>query len=266
MNNLLKKNYNFSNKNILVTGGLGVLGLKICKTFYNAGSNLIITDKINQKSLLKKKLNFFKKRKRIFYYNCNLASAEEKKILFKKINKKFNKIDIIINNAALTGDRFEKLEGNFENQDSSVWSKELEVNLIAAIEIIQNFKKLILKAKSPSIINLSSIYGFNAPNFDIYKNTNLKNQIGYSVSKAGIIQLTKWFASYLAPKVRVNCISPGGIIRKQSKKFVKAYNRTTLLKRMATEEDVISGILFLASDGSRYITGQNLIIDGGWSI
>ena len=92
------------------------------------------------------------------------------------------------------------------------------------------------------------------------------HQIGYSVSKAGIIQLTKWFASYLAPKVRVNCISPGGIIRKQSKKFVKAYNRTTLLKRMATEEDVISGILFLASDGSRYITGQNLIIDGGWSI
>ena len=186
--------------------------------------------------------------------------------LSKKIKKKFNKIDILINNAALTGDRFEKLEINFEKQNSAIWSRELEVNLIASIEIVQNLRKLILNSKNPSIINLSSIYGFSAPNFNIYKNTNLRNQIGYSVSKAGIIQFTKWFASYLAPKARVNCISPGGIIRNQSKKFVKAYNRITLLNRMATEEDIISGILFLASDGSRYITGQNLVIDGGWSL
>ena len=102
-----------------------------------------------------------------------MASAEEKKNLFKNIKKKFNKIDILINNAALTGDRFEKLEVNFEKQNSAIWSRELEVNLIASIEIVQNLKKLILNSKNPSIINLSSIYGFSAPNFNIYKNTNL---------------------------------------------------------------------------------------------
>ena len=246
MKNFLNKNYNFLNKNVLITGGLGKLGLNICKIFYGAGSNLIITDKISNKSILKKKLSFFKKKNKITFYNCNLASAEEKKNLFKNIKKKFNKIDILINNAALTGDRFEKLEVNFEKQNSAIWSRELEVNLIASIEIVQNLKKLILNSKNPSIINLSSIYGFSAPNFNIYKNTNLRNQIGYSVSKAGIIQFTKWFASYLAPKARVNCISPGGIIRNQSKKFVKAYNKITLLNRMATEEDIISGILFLS--------------------
>ena len=93
----------------------------------------------------------------------------------------------------------------------------------------------------------------------------MNNQIGYSVSKAGIIQLTKWFSAYLAPKIRVNCITPGGIKRAQSKKFIESYSKLTLLNRMATEEDVISGILFLASESSKYITGQNIIIDGGWS-
>lgn len=264
MKKFLKKKYNYKNKNVLITGGLGKIGFKLSKILYEEGANLVITDYISKNTDLKKIKNFTNKN-RVSFFNCDLSCALDRKKLFVDIEKKFKKIDILINNAALTGDGFGKIEKDFEKQDYKIWNKELQVNLISVIEIIQKLKKLILKSKSPTIINLSSIYGVQKPDFEIYKGTSMKNQIGYSISKAGLIQLTKWFAAYLAPKVRVNCISPGGIIRNQPKNFVNSYKKNTLLKRMATEEDIISGILFLASDGSEYITGQNIIIDGGWT-
>ena len=100
----------------------------------------------------------------------------------------------------------------------------------------------------------------------MYKNTNIKISAGYNVSKAGLVNLTKWLASYLAPKIRVNAISPGGILRGQDNNFVKNYKKKTLLNRMAKENDIINSIVFLISENSSYITGHNLVIDGGFSI
>jgi NAD(P)-dependent dehydrogenase (short-subunit alcohol dehydrogenase family) len=122
------------------------------------------------------------------------------------------------------------------------------------------------KSKNASIINISSIYGVNAPDWNLYQDTNINNPAAYSISKAGLIYMTKWLASTLAPNIRVNAISPGGILRQQEKLFIKKYNEKTLLNRMATESDVSEPVLFLASNMSSYITGQNLIIDGGWTI
>ena len=121
------------------------------------------------------------------------------------------------------------------------------------------------KAKDSSIINISSIYGTNAPDQKIYKNTNINNPAAYSVSKAGLTYMTKWLASSLAPNIRVNSISPGGIKRNQSKVFMKQYISKTLLNRMATEEDIVGAIIFLATNMSSYVTGQNIIIDGGFT-
>ena len=90
------------------------------------------------------------------------------------------------------------------------------------------------------------------------------NSSAYASAKAGLIQLTKWLSSTLAPKVRVNCISPGGILRKQPKKFITSYNKKTLLKRMAQEDDLMGIVAYLASDASSYVTGQNILVDGGW--
>lgn len=264
LNNLLKKNYNFKGKNILITGAFGSIGLNLAKFFYYSNSNLILTDKIFEKKKINGLLNLFKK-KRVIYIPCDFSSSGDKKKLIKSINKKFNKIDIIINNAALTGDQLKKKTKNFLAEDSRDYLKELEVNLVSSIEIIKGTKKLLFNSKCASVVNISSIYGFTAPKFDIYRNTNLSNHVGYSVSKGGIIQLTKWLASYLSPKVRVNCVSPGGVKRKQSLNFIKSYIKHTLLKKMATDEDVVNGVIFLSSDASKYITGHNLIIDGGWS-
>jgi NAD(P)-dependent dehydrogenase (short-subunit alcohol dehydrogenase family) len=265
MKKFLKNNYNFNNRNIIITGGLGSLGLKLSKLFYDSGANIIITDKYEQSSV-RNKLKIFTNKKKFTYVKCDLSLMEERNFFYKNVKKKLKKIDILINNAALTGDSLGKSSKNFLSQNSDLWHKEIDVNLVSVIEIIQNFRKLLMISKKPSVINIASIYGFTAPKFKIYKNSKFSSPIGYSVSKSGLIQLTKWFASFLSPKIRVNCISPGGILRKQNKNFIKNYSNETLLKRMATEDDVIGGIVFFASESSQYITGHNLIIDGGWSI
>ena len=113
--------------------------------------------------------------------------------------------------------------------------------------------------------NIGSIYGDLGPDWRIYEGTQLANPAAYSASKGGLIQLTRWLATTIAPKIRVNTISPGGIYRGQPKDFVERYASKTPLGRMATEDDIRGAIGYLSSDLSRYVTGQNLKIDGGWS-
>ena len=122
----------------------------------------------------------------------------------------------------------------------------------------------LIKSGHATIINISSIYGVFRPNWKLYQGTNMGNSSAYAAAKGGLIQLTKWLSSTLAPNIRVNCISPGGIIRNQPKKFIEAYKKNTLLNRMATEDDFMGAISYLASDASSYVTGQNIIVDGGW--
>ena len=140
----------------------------------------------------------------------------------------------------------------------------LEINLICAFHLSQGLHRNLKNSGKGSIINIASIYGLYSPNFSIYKGTKLGNSSAYASAKAGLIQLTKWLSSSLAPQIRVNSISPGGILRGQPKKFVNAYKKMTLLGRMAKEEDLMGIIAYLASDASKYVTGQNIIVDGGW--
>ena len=153
----------------------------------------------------------------------------------------------------------------FKYQSVQSWQKCLDINLTSTFLIIRTLLSSLEKSKNPKIINISSIYGFTAPRFDIYKNTNIKNQLAYSVSKAGVIQLTKWFSSYLNKKFSINTISFGGLSDEyMKKKFKKNYSKYTLKKRMLDLNDVIPAIDYLIE--SEYITGQNIVVDGGWSI
>jgi NAD(P)-dependent dehydrogenase (short-subunit alcohol dehydrogenase family) len=121
-------------------------------------------------------------------------------------------------------------------------------------------------SKNPSIINIASIYGSHAPDWKIYEGTDMSNPAAYAVSKAGLIQLTRWLATTVSPEIRVNAISPGGIVRNQPKKFIESYSEKTPLRRMATEEDMVGALIFLAADLSLYVTGQVLAVDGGWGL
>ena len=255
----INKLVNLKGKKVLITGASGHLGREIVSTLYGLGATLYLTD------ISKEALSIFDKKKysRIIKITCDLSKESERKQLIKKIKK----LDILINNAAYVGTS--KLKGwntKFANQSLETWRKAIEVNLTAPFHLIRDFSTLLKKGNNPSVINISSIYGHVAPDYAIYKNTKIYNIAAYATSKAGINQLTKWSASTLAPKVRVNTISIGGIYRNQNKKFVKNYNSKTFLNRMAKESDIMGGVIFFASDLSKYVTGQNLFIDGGFTV
>jgi NAD(P)-dependent dehydrogenase (short-subunit alcohol dehydrogenase family) len=117
-----------------------------------------------------------------------------------------------------------------------------------------------------NIVNIASIYGMLGPDFSIYEGTTMTMPAEYAAIKGAIISFTRYLATYLAPyNIRVNCLSPGGIFNEQPETFVKKYNKRTPMGRMGNPEDIAGGVLFLLSDLSSYITGQNLVIDGGWS-
>ena len=260
----IEKKINLKNKWTLVTGSTGYLGKKIVNTLAELGSNIIILD-LNKKKCEKLKNQIKKKYKiKIKIYICDLEEAVERAQFIKSLKLEINKLDILINNASLVGDS--NLKGwstNFENQSIEAWKRSIEVNVTAAFHLTQGLVSLLKKSKGASIVNISSIYGMYGPDLRLYKDTKIYNPAGYAVSKGGLIQLTRWLSTTLSPKVRVNAISPGGILRDQEKKFIKRYNAGTPLGRMAKEEDIIGGVIFLATDLSNYVTGQVLTIDGG---
>ena len=143
--------------------------------------------------------------------------------------------------------------------------KAMEVNATAPFELVQSALPLLKQSGNGSIINIASIYGILGPDWSLYDGTTMANPAGYAASKGALVQLSRWLATTVGPSVRVNSISPGGIARGQPPSFVSRYVERTPLKRMATESDFKGIILFLASDLSRYVTGQNIIVDGGWS-
>ena len=125
---------------------------------------------------------------------------------------------------------------------------------------------LLQKSDHASVINIGSIYGSYGPDWRLYESTEMGNPAAYSSSKGGLLQFTRWLATSVAPLVRVNAVSPGGIYRKQNEKFVEKYSLRTPLGRMGTEDDLRGAVAYLASDLSRYVTGQNLEVDGGWGV
>ncbi len=256
----------FDGKKILITGATGNLGTSFSKHFSELGADLILLDK-SEKSLKKLKDEISKNSSNnISTFLCNLEKEEERILVFKKIKTKFKGLDCLINNAAFVGEH--KLKGwnvPFNKQSIDTWRRAMEVNLTAPFHLSQLFAPMLKKNKG-NIINISSIYGEFAPDWTIYKNTKMENPVAYSVSKGGLNQLTKYLAKVLAPHIRVNAISPGGIYRNQEKIFIKKYKMKVPLKRMAVESDLNGAAVYLASNLSDYVTGQIIRVDGGWGI
>ena len=258
---------NFKNKNALITGGCGYIGSATAKQLSQLGCNLILID-IDKLKLNKLKINLEKKSNvKINILEADLADNNNINHIYNYLIKNNKKLDIMINAIGMVGtNNIMGWNTSFDKQKVEPWNNSIQINLTSIFFLIQKIYKLMNKSKNPAIVNVSSIYGVHAPDWDIYKDTSINNPAAYSISKAGVVHMTKWLASTLAPQIRVNCISPGGLLRDQPKKFIKKYETKTLLNRMASEEDIIKPILFLASNMSSYITGQNIIVDGGWTI
>lgn len=248
----------------VITGASGVLGRVIADTLSELGASLVLVDR--EEKALAAQCAALGERGPASFSVCDLESQDSRRSLIEWLLDGFRPA-ILVNNAAFVGDSH--LQGwvvPFEKQTVETWRRAVEVNLTAPFELSQALAPALRDSGHGSIINIASLYGHMGPDWRLYEGTAMGNPAAYAASKGGLIQLTRWLATTLAPGVRVNAISPGGFARNQPHSFVQKYEDRTPLRRMAREEDLKGTIAYLAGDLSAYITGQNLLLDGGWSV
>ncbi len=254
-------------RSAVITGATGEIGKQIAITLAELGSDLVLVDRPGSDYDPLKVMLQETKCVEVKCIDCDLEDAAARKELIAGMSEQDADIDILINNAAFVGTS--GLEGwvcEFEQQTVETWCRALEVNLTAVFDLSKGLAPKLRKRGNGSIINVASIYGVNGPDYSLYEGLEMGNPAAYATSKGGVVQLTRWLANTMAPAVRVNAISPGGVFRNQPTSFVERYEAQTPLGRMATEEDFKGVVAYLASDLSSYVTGQNIIVDGGWTV
>lgn len=237
---------------IVVTGGSGLLGSEYLKAIKQAGGIGINADISSQDNLDAGQIKL------------DIASEESVEKVIKSITDKYGRIDGWVNNAY---PRTADWSTPFEQVPFASWQKNVDMHLNGYFLCCQRVLETMKKQGSGAVINLGSIYGILGPDFTIYEGSGIRNIAGYAAIKGGIINLTRYMAAYYAPHgVRVNSISPGGIFDNQDPVFVKNYEHKVPMKRMGRPSDIAPSVVFLLSDWAGYITGHNLVVDGGWSI
>jgi NAD(P)-dependent dehydrogenase (short-subunit alcohol dehydrogenase family) len=272
----MKKSYisnlfDIRGKNIVLTGSAGLLGSHYADFLSSNGANLILVDVDEKKNQKLEKSIKSKYNTKCHFYTCDLSSIKEIKSLKKLILKDFKTIDVLINNAAYTTKSSvvkKTKKTSFEKLPYETWKNSLSVNLTAVFLFCQEFGEIMLKQKNGIIVNISSIYGIVGADQRIYEYSNFSLPISYAATKGSIINISKYLAAYWHKKnIRVNTLSLGGV--KDSTyhhpNFIKKYSDKTMLGRMANKSDFDGALLFLISEASSYVTGTNLIIDGGWT-
>ena len=263
----IKTLMNLKGRRALITGATGGLGKVMADTLAELGADLVLVDRPgsnfqDQIEALTQQWGI-----KIQHRHCDLEQQEQRAELMGWLKSDGEGLNMLINNAAFVGTS--ELQGwgvPFEEQTVETWRRALEVNLTAVFDLSQGLTPLLRVAEGANIINIGSIYGEYGPDWSMYEGTKMSNPAAYGASKGGLIQFTRWLATTIAPDVRVNAISPGGVFRNQPVNFVQRYEARTPLGRMATEDDFRGAVAFLASDLSRYVTGQNLAVDGGWGV
>ena len=243
-------NLNLKKKNIIVFGSEGLIGKKICLEIIKSNGNLISAD--------------IKKKKSNDYFQIDVNNISQLHKLKKKIIKKYRSIDAII---ICVYPKAKIKNRDFFKINNQLFLKELNLHFGAYFNIHQVFLKYFHTIKSGNIINFSSMYGNFIPRFEIYANTKMNMPIQYLIVKSSIIKMTEYLAKIsLKKNVRLNCVSPGGVFDYQDKKFIKKYSSFCNSNNLLDPNDISGLILFLLSDLSEKITGQNFIIDDGFTL
>lgn len=250
----------------LVTGGAGHIGRAMCQALAESGADVAILDRGADATRTVADQITQKFNVKTMDITVDLAARDAVTTVPNMVVETLGRLDILVNCAAFVGTS--DLDGwvtEFENQSVETWRAALETNLTAPFVLIQAATPHLRQSGHGSIINVGSTYGVVGPDWSLYEGTSMGNPAAYAASKGGLTQFTRWLATTLGPDIRANCISPGGIARGQDRAFVNRYESRTPLKRMGTEEDMKGALLYLASDLSAYVTGHNLIVDGGWT-
>ena len=258
--------FDLSNQTVIITGGAGLIGSAFSKACVEHNANVIVIDIDEKKGeQLVKNIERDYKTANIVFQKCDMTNIIEIQDLIYLVLDKFGKIDALVNNAYPRNENYGR---KFEDVTFEDFCENMGAHLGGYFLISQQVAKVMMKQKHGNIINMSSIYGFAAPRFEVYDGTNMTMPVEYAAIKGGVINLTKYLASYLGKHmIRVNTISPGGVFANQPESFVNTYSDKVVLgKRMADSDDLVNVLIFLLSDASKYVTGRNIVVDGGWSL
>jgi len=278
---ILKK-FSLKDKTVIITGGTGLLGSVYTHSLLSLGASVIIIDKkIDKTKFIKNLVKEYNLTKEIInkikFVKCDITNKKQIDKSFKKIRSNLKNLKVLINNASLV-----KQVGNDDLRDTykpflqmkqKDWEDFFSVDLTGTLLVTQKCIPFLRKNGGGSIINISSTYGILSPDQRIYESLSPKNSkqkiekpIGYSISKSGVLNMTRFLATKFAEdKIRVNTLTLGGVYDNNPKTFVKSYSNKTPLRRMADKNEYAGPIIFLATDASSYMTGSNLVVDGGWS-
>jgi NAD(P)-dependent dehydrogenase (short-subunit alcohol dehydrogenase family) len=263
--------FSLQGKVAIVTGACGLLGQSHCEALAEAGAKVIVAD-LNESASQK-----LAKQLGNAHMGIGLDVANDLSVMNAKeaIAMRYGKIDVLVNNAAIN-DMFENpsvaLElSKFENYPLNLWKKSIDVNVTGVFLCSQIFGSMMVEIGGGSIINIASTYAITAPDQKLYQDENqvqtFYKSAAYPTTKGAVLSFTKFLAAYWGNKgIRVNALSPGGVENGQDDFFIKNYSSRTVLGRMAKKTDYKGAIVFLASDASEYMTGANLVVDGGWTV
>ena len=255
----MENTYNLQGKKILLTGANGKLGQAYALALLQSGAFVYVTDVQAQidpvfaAQLSDKKLTQYE------YLALDITSE----VSLQQVQKRVGALDVLINNAGAKG-----VKGPFEERTAADIDAVLAVQVKGTMLATQEFTKEMIKQKSGTVINIGSVYGTVAPDKNIYKDPRKINSEIYGATKAATIHFTKYLAAYLGEYgITANCISPGGVFHDgQDPFFVEHYSAKVPLGRMANADDLVGVVCFLSSDDARYITGQNIVVDGGFTL
>jgi NAD(P)-dependent dehydrogenase (short-subunit alcohol dehydrogenase family) len=245
----------------LVAGGAGHIGAVAAETLAELGASVAVCDADAERA------QAVAERIGGIAVAADLRDEGRARSSVRQAAAELGGLDVIVHAAALVGSS--SLPGwavPFGEQSVEAWDEALRVNLTSAFVLVQEARDSLAASGHGAVVLFGSIYASVGPEPALYEGTSMANPVAYGASKGGVLQLMRYLASELAPRVRVNAISPGGIERDQPADFRRRYEERTLLGRMATESDLKGAIAYLASDLSAYVTGHELVVDGGWTV
>jgi len=252
-------------KVVVITGGAGLIGQNFAKAVMNQGGIAIIAD-IDEKEMqcVSENLSKMMPRGMIDIFKFDVTSKGSIQGCIDYLDNKYNRVDALVNNAYPRNNNYGR---HFFDVEYSDFVENLGMNLGGCVIPSQLFSLYFRKQGYGNIINISSIYGSMVPKFEIYSNTKMTMPVEYAAIKSGMLHLTKYMAKYFKGlNIRVNAISPGGVLDNQPKKFIRQYNDKCSTKGMLESSDLNGTLVFLLSDSSIYINGQNIVVDDGFSL
>ncbi len=271
----IQEKFDLSGRVAVVTGGAGLLGAEFCRTLAEAGAAVAVVD-LNEPAAHHVAHALTQAGHRAQSIPTDITQPDSVGRMVNSVLEAFGRLDILVNSAALDP-KFDPqalaqgiAPGAFEDYPLEQWNQALAVNLTGAFLVTQAcVRPMLTQGKRGSIINICSTYGLNGPDQRIYIRNGQRvayKPVYYSVTKAGILGLTKYLAAYYAgTEIRVNALTPGGVYNNHDDDFVRNYSAKAILGRMARKDEMNGALLFLASDASSYMTGANLVVDGGWT-